>query len=914
MDFGDILLNFSASGDDEAKKAVENVEKAVDKLGESSEEAAARLAALGGSGSDALKRIEESAAKTAARVKEVTESKGKGLTGTFIDDPIAPGGLKPADEATAIAGVTKHAEAVKKLRGELTLLRKEFPGVELAEKRVAQVNADLAKTYAAVGTNSEEVAGKTKKATGFFGQLSASIEGIDEKFNQIGLSFRGISILLGAGLATGIAGVVRIVQQLGKQVADFIGQERELARQTELSFGDGADKVARFANTTAGALGASRGEALKTANSLALVADQLRLTEEAATPFAIGLTAIAAQLSRARAGFKNTEEAGQALEAALAGDEKALVKLGVSLDNVASIAQERFGKLPGSLTPAEAAIVGLTAAADAAKDSIDKTGEVGKSAFQKLKDAVKDAVGDTSTASEKFRETQAIIEEIAERQAQHPNTFGIDPIVNAGIQKLHENISKLSQAQLLLLRAQAEQAGQKNVVKFIDEEIAKREKLKKAIDDQVAAALKNVDVQKLNEEAFLRNQQQIDQVIDAQRTLARAREDGARRVIEAEERVSRAFEDAARKREDLELRSARAAEDAIKRIRDAEIAFTDAQINSARRREDAEDRVFEARQRAAREVRGINEQIEDLDLDHARRVEDLQERIRESHKKSASAILEANIDIARALSFGTGQQFNDAQRALARAKEAQDENSSLANSQRDLQRENEDHAKDLARLQRELKEAQIDGVREVEKAVRDQQRAEVDAARDIQKAQEAINEARRQQTRALEDAQRAVRALRVENVRAVEDAIKGVQDAERERDRAIAEASRGFERLARDIGLTVNRLKELIETILTAQSFGPTVGPGGFFNIPGAQHGGLFHGPFFAGEFGMTELVVPRGGSNQVISHRELVKIFREAFGSGGSNGGNQFTIYESASPEATAAAVEARLMRGVNN
>lgn len=840
--------------------------------------------------------------------------------------------LQQSLELVAV-GENKVAIAAKKVTDEINRLEAEFKQVSDAMRKGA-TDASLPTRMAQIEARAKTLGislGKTKRQlddlgksggriSGFFRSLGEAYQRLGEKIEDTtGIAASDFSILFGAGLAGGLAGGIRIVQKLTEAIIKFGTEQSFLAEQTRLSFGDASNEIQSFATTSVRALGVSETEALQTANAFAILAAETKLTGDQALVFAKALTAATAAIEATFPGFKTTEEAQQAVAAAIGGSEQALLRLGITLKDLNDIAERNFGgKLFQQLNELEQKWVRSVAVTEAATEGVAQFGAGAETMTDRIKDAQK-VVGDFFGAlnrgtvlDDPFAQVQASIESLVQ-EGKHGL---IDQIFN--FEGSSGQIGQLERAAKSLSLEQLNSAKKHAAANITDKKL--REEVLKVLNDQVRAlkehqALlaggtteleKQADLHAQNLEEFQNNLDLQRQAADAVRAIKEAELDGNRRVEQSEIALQRVREDNARKYRDLIIRNQRTAEDAAHRVEEAEFALQDARDNAADRIEDANDRVEDAQKQAFRSTRAIKERIGDLERDHARKVEEAQKKVADAHRDTAKAVFEAQLDIEAALRGMDDAAFNAAQRAKSNARESG--LSKIAETEADLARDQEDHERELGRLRRDLKEARLDGIEEIARAERDRLRAERDGAKEIAKAERDVTRARVEQVRALEDAIRALSDLEVEQNRALADAKRGLEEAEIARDRAIQSALRGYEKLREQIGLVTGELLHQLEILMNHPASRDRFFP------PGLAHGGsAYEGhPYIVGEEG-PELFVPNK-SGDVVSAADLMALFKQLRTGGSVGGSPNITVYESYDARATAWAVSARLAQFVRN
>lgn len=794
-----------------------------------------------------------------------------------------------------------------------------------------------------------KIAGFLRNLSGSFDRFGQSIE------DATGIAESDFAILLGAGLAGGFAGVLRIVEKATRAIIQFATEQSFLDRQTRLTFGGAASEIEAFAASTARSLGVSETEALQTANAFARLAAETRLTGDAAVEFAQNMTAATAAIEASYPGFRTTEEAQQAVQAALSGSSEALNRFGISLADLNDIAQENFGgRLYQQLSELEQQWVRSIAVQDAAAEGLEKYGAGTLTITDRLRDFQK-VVGDFFSAinrgtidEDPFTSARAAMEELIQvgESGRLENAFsglksggifgGIFGFFQGGsLDQFKASVQGLSKDQLEFMRRAAEnnitdKKLREEVLKIIDAQTKALEEHVRQLNQGKSELEIQAELHAKNLETFREDINLQRQAADAQRALQEAIFDGNRRIEEAEIRLQRTREDNARKYRDLQIQSSRAIEDAVTRVQSAQLELIDNQNDASDRIEDAIDRIADAKKEAERSVRDINERIEDRELSHSRKVEDLQRDIAKAHKEKSQSVIESEIDMFEALRRGDLQAFNAAAREVARQKDSQEGTERIADLERELARERQDYSREIDRLERDREEARLDGVEALRRAERDRARAQRDNLVLIAKAQLQLDQAIREEVRAREDAIRALNDLEVEQNRALFDARRALEEAEIQRERAVNSAIRAFERLAENIGL---RVDEIIRELARLIPNGATVAM-----ITGGFSGGLAAGgptnpyqSYIVGERG-PEMFVP-GQYGTVVPNWKLQQLIMQLLQSGiygppGTIGGRDpsspmgneivnrptVNIYESTNPRTTAWYVSRLLGSQVRN
>lgn len=805
-------------------------------------------------------------------------------------------------------------------RSDLRGLNKAEAEVKAFQQRIAtagqtpqlneglrQASQDVDKFRDKLGLASVDIQGLGTKSENPLKRISDGIGNVDKRLQDVGLSFRGVSILFGAGLAGGVIGVVRILEKFGEVLAADVAKERELLNQSKLTFGGASEDVIQFGENAESSLSLSREEALSSLNAFGLLAREMRFTNDESASLSEGFLRFAAVVRSTEPGFKTIEDVSKVIEQAIKGDDEALARLGVSADDFRNKSEQLFGRLPDQISDSERAVVLYAVGLDEAKK---KTSELTdrSSPLVRLLRELKDASVSFASAfvdglnrdidivdklfkaiEDGYNRDKGILEKIVD--ALTPHTGELPP------DKIRQSVRKLTDEQLRNTEAAikshiVETQYDRERIAAIDAEIERRKKAQEATDGQrksvgdLARA-----AQEQTEKDFLNDSSKVAEAKQAFLDLQRAEVDGARNVARAEEDKQRVIEDNARKDRDLRIRTQREEADAAKEVADANRAVLDAAEQNRRDLQDAQNRVDDARLEAFRRNRKAQEDLEDFDRESSRRIIDLKQRVIDAHNREAEAIESAEIAIGNAILHRSGLEFNAAEIQLHRAKTSNE----TATAERDLQRELVDDAIKRSRLERDITETRQDGIKAIARAVEDQKRAEYDAIRRSQKAQEDLNTAVEKQRRATEDATNAAKDLALEEKRALEDADKRIQDAERERDRAIQDATTRLVDLGNSIGIVVDRLAQLLGLLPpTSEIFSGLTGPAGL------MAGGRFTAgePFFAGEGGLKELIIP-DSNGTVISNEQLRRWFNMPSPEK-SPQHVEYHVHEAVTPEAT--------------
>lgn len=833
----------------------------------------------------------------------------------------ASGNLIPVEDDGAKGLKTDLIEISKRLK-QINVDAKTLIttlGKDAAAPGLAKLRAEAEALHKQTGTSFKGFTGDiatTTKATSFLGRALESINGT---LAQTGLDVRSISVLMGAGLAGGIAGVIKVVTDLTKRLADFLGGLIEVQRQTDLTFGEFSGQVQAFANAAGREIGRTEGDLLKLANAFAALGRSINVPESALASFSTGLAQAASQIERGLPGFKGLESVQQTIASAAKGSAEAFRALGITLDEQVTISLDTFGRLPDQLTAAEQAVLAYKAAVEAANQAVAEGGRTSASIWEHVKNLIIEAgelVGDfiTRDQQDRFDEIFDLLNSLGSDEGFIPG----DIFNPERIKQVTDDLGTLGDKQLEHLRivatqvipaSKAQASAQRDIIAAIEAEQKRRAELIETQNKATAAYEASTEAVRQNEQAFLSSTSALRRAEDAFRNLARAEEDGVRRIKEAQQSLQRVREDVPRKVAKTHRDTQRAIDDANKRLLKSE------------------EKLQRERQDRLRDIEQLefdhNRKLEDLQLKHDRALEDSSRRAKQVRDDSVRDIVEAQIAIEQAMLKGDASAEAAARRALARAlQQGKVATEALA---LDRAREQEDFDRDLSR-------AREDRLRALGKL-------EIETNRKIRDAHLEVLDALTQRNRAVEDAIQALHDLEIENNRALRDAAKGVEDANRDMQRSIDDAKRELARLAADYGLTEEAVRRLVALhrewkdelggvteslrayldLLEHAQNDPL-----FLFVPGQvpnvqdrnYHGGPYQAghPFWAGEHGKAELIIP-GQAGTVASNAQILEALqRLGEGKMGATGGPSIVVNEVANdPEATAFAIAARLTRGLN-
>lgn len=786
---------------------------------------------------------------------------------------------------------TQAAKKISELTGQFELLNKaQAQGGGTSQQFAAQqenINRALERQHTLMGQTFQGIQSQKNilpdpsevdNSTNAIKRANTAIDNFSHTLqDRFGISIRSVSVLLGAGLATGIVGIIRIAEQAAAAILKFAQELEELDRQTQLAFGGATDAVRRFADEAVSNFGVTDQAILKLVNSFALLGRELDIPSQDLAGFSETLSQLAIGLERTQPGFKDFEAVQKTIQAAIKGSDDAMRQLGITAQQEVAESIRAFGKLPGDLTDIERAQVLVNLKFGEAKKALsDYSAET--DAFTKINHL---AVG---VVHELNNELSAVIDS-AQAWAH-------------AIQSVWNAIPGGSELEKIILGISG--AHQKNT-KSTDEAAKSQKGFNDAVDAQ--------------HPLILQSQSDIDNITQAVDAYVKAQTDGAKAVADAQERLNRAVVDSGRQFQQVQQENTRALQDADRTLTQAEEAFVAAEQDRVFRLQQADDQVSQARITAARSIRTANERLQDDERSHTQKIEDLQHRIAEAHRQTANAILDAQLALEAALRKGNGEQFNAAAIALSRAEQARGAAGTEATAQRELARENADFAIKKQRDIRAIQEAEQDAARNITRAVRERDHAILESNRQVAQAQERIDQARIARQRVITDNERRLTDFEIQSSRQLHDAAEALRQANLQMERSLESAGRALDRLASKLGTTI---EELIVFGQELEAFGGDANAIAILNELGltpqvpARHraagGPLFRGQAsFVGERGV-ELFVPNENGT-VVSNEDLAKLFKQM---GGAS--PHIVINEVASdPRATAWKVSQELARGVN-
>lgn len=707
-----------------------------------------------------------------------------------------------------------------------------------------------------------------------FQQVTGRVEG---QLSKLGLTTRDVSVLMGAGLAGGVAFAARELVRFGAAAVEASSALREQQSASQAIFDLSHDLVGAFSEQAA-AIGLSERAALQATTTFGGFFQNLGFGEEESAKLAVGFTSLAADL----ASFFNidTETATQRLISGLRGEQEAVERLNVNINE--KLVLDRAMK-DSEVETADAVTLGEKARARA----------------NIILEQTVVAQGDVLRTSESLANRQR------ELNAEWENSKAalgdaLLPVVNTVTQALTDQLNSLRALDDGFKRTGDSVTlfgiGYRNVIDGEDTNVIQKlkdlwggwsdeaddaadtsDELASAQETLATAELKVADATEASTEA-------LENVTKARKRLARALEDQTRNVERAEDRLARAIEDSELRVDAAERNLAEAFEDRTERIADAERDLEQTRIQGAR------------------SVRDARERLEDFDREANEREVDAERNLINLRKERTRAILNANVALSAAKRAGDAEAINAARLAL---KDAQNKDT-INEAERELAQERKDRKLERERLERELSETIVDVRRQEADAQRELAQTIEDTNERIEDAERSLADARRDGARQVEDAQRALNDAIREGKERVDDARDSLEEYE---GKAIA-AAKATKRLK-------NEMKDLdkIAMKLAEDFFDPELS-GAFAELMGRQHGGPVVGgrPYLIGEAG-PELMVP-GRSGSVVSNDQLIAVLEKmAANNGGSSQpgiGQMVVQVPHQDPRVLANELAYRLLRGV--
>lgn len=226
--------------------------------------------------------------------------------------------LVTVDPRNAVAGFGQVGQAAsaatKKADAEIARLQKRIDSYERQASKAGRKNDPLGADVARI-----KAAGLGKELQ----SLQAPAKGARASLESVGLG--GDAAAAGAALAS-VA-----VAKFGVDAAFSADRLATAQRATDTIFKESAKSVLDFSESADQSLGVSKSAALTSLNAFGTAFSQAGLAGDDAAKFAQGFTATAAILARAHPEAGNTEDALNALRAALRGEFDPLERFGVQL-------------------------------------------------------------------------------------------------------------------------------------------------------------------------------------------------------------------------------------------------------------------------------------------------------------------------------------------------------------------------------------------------------------------------------------------------------------------------------------------------------------------------------------------------------------------------------------------------------
>lgn len=672
----------------------------------------------------------------------------------------------------------------------------------------------------------------TKASRNPIKQFTAGVEGLEGRLGKLGLTTRDLSVVMGAGLAGGVAFAAREMVQFTQASIEAASALREQEAASEAVFGSSQELVEGFAEQAA-AIGLSERAALAATTTFGGFFQNIGLAEAASAKLAVGFTALAADTASL---FDiDTETAQQRLISGLRGEQDAVERLNVSINEkaVADRAMTDSGKesveqlTQGERVMARAKIIAeqLTVAYGnfaMTADDLANTQRRATAEWENAKAALGDALQPAAVAV-----TNAFTDQVNALRA-----------LDDGYQKTNDSVTLFGIGFRQVIDGKDTNAFQK----LKDIVFGFGGDAEDAADtaDELAGALDELE-DPTNQAAVAAGElaDATDDAAKAQKRLTRAVADSERAVDNAERRLSRAVVDSAERIEDAQRNVSEAYEDRSERIADAERGLAEQQLDSVR------------------SIRDARERLSDFDDDAASREAENQRTLARARKDRTKAILNATVALSSARRAEDAEAINAARLAL---REAQD-NTNVNDAERELAEGRKERKQERQRLERELSEAIVEA-----------QKQEEDARRNLAQTIEDTNER-------IEDSERNLAEARRDGARQVEDAQRALNDAIREGAEKVADAKDALDEYAIKAGEAAvqtkrlkNEMKDLHEIAkdLANDFFDPGL-QDAFAEVMGRQHGGPVQAgrPYLVGEAG-PELMVP-GRAGSVVTNDQLM-------------------------------------------
>lgn len=676
----------------------------------------------------------------------------------------------------------------------------------------------------------------TGKSSGLLGRFTGLVDKAEKSLGRFGLTTRDLSVIMGAGLAGGVAAAGKALLDFGVASVQASARLEDARNLSERVFQESSASVEQFAETASTSLGLSERAALAAASQFGLFAKNVGLPTEAAANLSTSLTQLAGDIASAQPDFVDIEEVLIALRAALRGERDPLERFGVTLTDAsikAKAAELGIGGLKGELTSSQKVVA-------AYGDILDKTNLI-QGDFAATSDSLPNSMNTFSAAVENLQASlgsvlePTVIEVVqtlatlvegltAAKNAAAGLTDDIPKGLSEGYKRLTIGILSLGGSEVLrAIRGLGERS--KDAKDSVDELASAEEIAAQSAEALTASEKKSTDA--------------LDDVAKARKRLTRAVEDSERAVDNAERQLSRAIEASGERIDDAERALADAFEERSERIADAERDLADQRLDNTR------------------SIRDARERLADFDKDATDRELENQRTLAQARRERTKAILNATVALSSARRAEDAEAINAARLALREA----DDKTHINDAERQLAEDRKDRKEERQRLERELSETIVDA-----------QAAEEEARRNLAQTIEDTNER-------VQDSERNLAEARRDGARQVEDAQRALNDAIREGKERVADAKDSLEEYAEKAGEAAvqtkrlkNELKDLdkIARDLADDFFDPGL-QDAFAEVMGKQHGGpvLAGRPYIVGEAG-PELMVP-GRAGSVVTNDQLM-------------------------------------------
>lgn len=776
----------------------------------------------------------------------------------------------------------------------------EASGLTVAQNRLAASSNSVAGAFA-----------KVAERGGFLGKIAGGLGGIFGKAEGalagLGLSISNVSVLLGAGFAAGIAGVIQIgtkfIEVLGRMAqavlkfafnaAIISSQINSLKENLSATFGSASEEVIKFAENATLAFGVSEAKALEFLNSFGQLLQSFGVAKDSAATLSTGLFSVASALRRGHEASVTAAESLQLLKDTISGNLEGLRKLDFIIRDIElNKLAEQLGLAKGPLDNFERSQLSIILLAQEAKrrllelptaaTTLAEKFEVARNLLERLTREIGDelvpvfsfladaAIGfalGVLQMVKAFKDSKKAIEDFVERT----------PILQKALNLLKETVFAMFPGLTLLARLLGKSADAGEEAR----------KFAKVFKDELAALNGVISESRTNLTDYAQGYQLTEEEINS--------------VIDAHERFERAVRDAAQAEADARLGLSRVIEDNAKRAEDARRNLAKAISDAVKNEAEARRNLADVKETQRRKIRDAEERLADKQIDNTKKIDAAERDLAKARQARSDAILKALIAIQDAqFNFDT-QSFNQAQRELTAARDT----TAVKEAQRKLDETTIEGLLEIARLQRDLDEARLDARKAIEEAERKLAEVILDGMEKIFEAERRLGEVEVENNRNLFDARQRLDRVLESNAEKIQDAV----EAE--------------ERLLEKFGITLDQVEKLKNGLIATKRILEEMATRWEVQVsqeePVGRTGHLAHGGsafqnrhYLVGERG-PELFIPNQ-NGQVISNDVLRKLIAAMNGGRGGGGGNSITVHEAADPEATAFAVEARMMRGIHN